>query len=77
MLPLIIVEVKINANISKALFGLIEHNETKRNKAEWNKNYIPPFGYFMTERNKLCIPLFGKWIEWNKLYHFYSIITLI
>jgi len=34
----------------------------------WNRYFIPLFGYFMMERNKLLISLFGKWMEQNCNY---------
>jgi hypothetical protein len=34
-------------------------------RTKWNTNSVPLFGYFSIEWNKINIPFFGKWMEWN------------
>jgi len=45
----------------------MERSGMEWSRAEWERDFIPLFGYFMTERNKIVIPLFGKRTEWNEL----------
>lgn len=39
----------------------------ERDGTEWDRYFIPLFGYFTIEWNKLSILLFGKWMEWKAL----------
>jgi len=45
----------------------MEWKGTEWNGTERNNYSIPLFRYSMMERNKLFIPLFGKWTELIKL----------
>lgn len=38
----------------------MKQNRMEWNGTEWNRASIPLFAYFMMERNKTSIPLFGK-----------------
>jgi hypothetical protein len=48
----------------------MEYDGMGWNGAEWNKCFVPLFGYFTTEWNEIFIPSFGKWTEWYVLHFF-------
>jgi hypothetical protein len=61
---------------TKAPFGLMEYNEMERSGIEWSwmvwsrmKYFIPLFGYFMKEKNKIK----GMWWYEMKFIPFYFI----
>jgi hypothetical protein len=50
----------ITLNENDCISKYFQISRVELNGAEWNKASISLFEYFMMERNKVFIPLFGK-----------------